>query len=45
MFKEIKRRIKIAKVSAIIFAITFISLIISNIYLLIVVHKLEELVK
>lgn len=43
MFKEIKRRIKIAKISAIIFAIIFISMIISNIYLLITVHKIKEI--
>lgn len=45
MFHKIKQRIKIAKIWAIIFATIFILLIISNIYLLIEVENLNNLVK
>ena len=45
MFKEIKRKIKMAKISAVVFAIIFVSLIISNIYLLFAVHNLQEIMK
>jgi hypothetical protein len=45
MFNSIKQKIKIAKVWAIIFSIIFISLILSNIYLLIELDNIKELIK
>ena len=45
MFNGIKKKIKLAKIWAIIFAVIFVSLIISNIYLLVEVSQLKELIK
>lgn len=45
MFNNIKKKIKLAKIWAIIFAVIFVILIISNIYLLVEVQNLKELIK
>ena len=40
--KDIKKKIKIAKISAIAFAIIFLALIVNSVYLTYKVHKLSE---
>jgi hypothetical protein len=45
MFNWIKKKIKLAKIWAIIFAVIFLGLIFSNIYLLVEVSHLKELIK
>ncbi len=41
MFKKLKKKIKLAKIWVIIFALVFISLIVNSIYLTLKVDRLE----